>query len=554
MGDLTNDVQLRRFAGYSIFFATIVGGLLRAYSLGSQGLSHFDEGIYAISGLWPWTHQFEASQGYFSPPLFPLLIGILELIYGGPSEQACLQVSWFFGTLTIPAVWLLLRELHFQRGSIVAAWVIAVDPFHATFSRTGLTDSLFCCLLVLSLFASIRALARGGKWQICLACLLIGFTWNTKYHGFYPLILSAPFALNLGWRHGLRRLAIIGVGSFVLYLPWIIWFHVEHGYGNLIKHQAGYFQGLAALPSNLRVWCLLHGTFDWRWVLGILVAAYAVLPGATGLARSAVLFLIGFGLENCFHGRPELSFPLFFIIAVIAALTNSRTKLSAVQHLWILIWLTFLPALYTPYARLWLPADVLVLAFAGAGAWQYLPELANRRSDNLLSWWPNRLFGRVPVSILVAGAGVVLAWNVLPQQRGALGQQRDWLVGKAGYREIAKQLKLTSQDGRIPVAAYCRPPLIFYSALNGYSIRRLAQARPDQLPIAENELLVVDGMIVDSKEIEQSLKAWTPYLEVVNRWKLEPSIVTELDDTATGRLKDVDPRRYDVTVYRRKLK
>ena len=86
---------------------TVVGGVLRLWGLGRLGLVHFDEGIYAIAGLWAVSPRSLAGLDptviSYAPGGFPFLVGLAYLGLG-VSDIAAILVSIVAGTLTIPAV------------------------------------------------------------------------------------------------------------------------------------------------------------------------------------------------------------------------------------------------------------------------------------------------------------------------------------------------------------------------------------------------------------------------------------------------------------------
>ena len=63
-----------------VLILTLLGACLRISSLGSLGLSHFDEGIYALSGLWAVSPggilALDPGVIPYAPGGFPILVGI----------------------------------------------------------------------------------------------------------------------------------------------------------------------------------------------------------------------------------------------------------------------------------------------------------------------------------------------------------------------------------------------------------------------------------------------------------------------------------------------
>ena len=68
--------------------------------------------------------------------------------------------------------------------------------------------------------------------------------------GFLPLGAGAGFLADKQFVVRSIRLFLVSFLSLLLYLPWALWFHVEHGDLSLVEHQRGYFQGMKGIPSN----------------------------------------------------------------------------------------------------------------------------------------------------------------------------------------------------------------------------------------------------------------------------------------------------------------
>lgn len=96
-----------------VIVLTLVGAVLRLWSPGRLGLVHFDEGIYALAGLWSLSPrglaELDPTVISYAPPGFPVLVGLSYLVFG-VRDLAAILVSTIAGTLTIPvAAWLSRR-------------------------------------------------------------------------------------------------------------------------------------------------------------------------------------------------------------------------------------------------------------------------------------------------------------------------------------------------------------------------------------------------------------------------------------------------------------
>ena len=95
--------RILRREGAFVAAMTAVGLLVRIWGLGRLGLVHFDEGIYAIAGLWPLRPAgLDPVVIPYAPPGFPFLAGLFDVVLG-PSDAAAILVSIMTGTLAVPA-------------------------------------------------------------------------------------------------------------------------------------------------------------------------------------------------------------------------------------------------------------------------------------------------------------------------------------------------------------------------------------------------------------------------------------------------------------------
>ena len=116
--------SLRREA-VIVALMTLVGAVLRFWGPGRLGLNHFDEGIYALAGLWIQSPKGIAGISpevvAYAPPLFPFLVG-LSYTFLGVSDVSAILVSQVCGVLTIPAVaWVGRRTFGPGAGAAAAA-------------------------------------------------------------------------------------------------------------------------------------------------------------------------------------------------------------------------------------------------------------------------------------------------------------------------------------------------------------------------------------------------------------------------------------------------
>ena len=518
-----------------VILVTLLGAGIRFWGITQMGMSHFDAGIYAQSGLWPWTGAFHFQQGYYSPPLYPLLIGVVNFLAGGPVDWAGTLISVLAGTALIPVCWWTGRSWFGPGAGLLTAFLVSIDGLQIIFSRVGLTDELFTLFFVAGLAAVRSAIDHGGWRRILLTGLLVGLAWNTKYNGFLPLALGAGFLFDHPFVRRATRLALTSLVSLTLYLPWALWFHVEHGYQTLIAHQRGYFHGLTGAAGN---WAeFLHDmdivatpTLGIGIILLLLTTARSIR--GWGLLALAILGLIASAIE--LFGWPWMIWlPLAYFGAWRAEKWSRRFG-----FIWILTWLLILPALYTPYLRLWLPTEAVVLLLASAG----LVELADLKGcpSNAESRQDGRLIQWLPVTI-----GLFLVLFLLPL--GASARFRFWLETSYRPHEGYKQKGLEhinyeflSFEG-IHVFSLARPPLNYLLQRSLEELRSLKNPSTKEMfvlsgdPLNLNEIgpdsvLVVDRTLLDTPSFQSTFDAAMGRMNHQVLGPIDPDVVTLLDD------------------------
>jgi 4-amino-4-deoxy-L-arabinose transferase-like glycosyltransferase len=127
-----------------VVMVTLMGACLRFWPIGRLGLTHFDEGIYALASTWSLTPRglggLDPSLISYAPPGYPILGGLLYAILGR-SDSAMILVSQLAGIATIPVVAWLGRRTFGPGAGFVSAVFCALSGPHIAFSRMALTDA-----------------------------------------------------------------------------------------------------------------------------------------------------------------------------------------------------------------------------------------------------------------------------------------------------------------------------------------------------------------------------------------------------------------------------
>ncbi len=516
---------------------TLVGAVLRFWNPQRLGLNHFDEGIYALAGLWSLSPKGLAGISpeliAYAPPLYSILVGIAYLLSGGPSDLAAIFVSQVAGVATIPIVgWLGWRTFGPGAGAMAASLAALSGP-HIVFSRMALTDSTFLLTWALALVLGSRFLEKPGAIRAIVFGASVGLAQNAKYNGVLAGVIVAASAV---WglvrpTSGGRRQSLRAVGFGVLaalvaaavYWPWYRFVEAQPGgYAALTRHHRGYLDGPGSWPGHLKAQIdqavilsgSLWGSISWGAV------AWPVAWIGFAVGRSSALgwrrFRLGLMVGCLALGLlPELSLWSGLALAPWLLLSD-RPGPRLVAIGWLLM--AALSPFYHPYARLMLPLHLLGWLNVAAMATQFLGEPTVILRP--------RLGPFAAAMTAVLGLAVWLHGPILSDHDGP---SRELLAPTDSLRSAVRELSAKFPTGA-GIPGLVRPPELFYAASNGLAIRRM----PDL-----SALLNVPGppgpRIIDRVQLDQesdglqALKRLSPAFQVREVFSYRLSPATRLD-------------------------
>jgi uncharacterized membrane protein len=236
---------------------TAIGGAIRAFNIGAKSL-WFDEAVVYWISREADVQQIVAAnaQGNSAPPLYVFLVRVISEI--GTNEATLRTVSWLFGTVAIPVIFMLCRHYVSKRAAFASVAILAVAPVYVEYSQQLREYSMALCVSALMLLA-YRKFKENGSWtSISLVMATFGIGILVQYGlGLLVLALNLAFLLEEVWfnrsTEKLRKW-ILGQG-FVLLIVAFVWSStLRHqfsvgGFGHVAR---GYFQGpILALPAFL---------------------------------------------------------------------------------------------------------------------------------------------------------------------------------------------------------------------------------------------------------------------------------------------------------------
>jgi len=144
----------------------------------------------------------------------------------GLSHWTIKAASGALGVVTLPAVYLLGREVHSREVGIYTAAMLAVSHWHVILTRMGYRLSVMPLLVALALWAWLRARRTGGRHWYALGGLLVGLGLHS-YNAFMiapawiaMLILGERLRDRTAWpRERLEGLALLLIVMLYVALP-----------------------------------------------------------------------------------------------------------------------------------------------------------------------------------------------------------------------------------------------------------------------------------------------------------------------------------------------
>jgi 4-amino-4-deoxy-L-arabinose transferase-like glycosyltransferase len=534
-----------------VVILTLAGAVLRIWSLGHLGFTHFDEGIYALAGLWSVSPRglqgFDPSCIAYAPPGYPILVG-LSYLFLGVSDTPAILVSIVCGTATVPVVaWLSRRTFGGGAGAVAAAFA-AFSGAHTAFSRMALTDAAFLLALLLAFGQGQRFLEEPRATRALWLGLSVGIAQLFKYNGWMAGAFVAVAALLglLAWRNAEGRRtsgAIWGWGvlamlvAAVAYLPWFQFVESHGGYRALLAHHRAYMNGVSRWVGNWSVQLdmarVLAGDTLWRGGAGIAAALGMSITFGQVKWRplqwpQLMTQTVGLASIALFP-----NFGWWASLAWIALLATTRAlEKSAAALLLAVGWLSLsiLTPFYRPYARLWLPLD--------AFAWIVLGGVFVPVGRGLGAVLAVGLFAKRAWLKSLLGWTLVWVWAL-----GILAASLPWLDAKPhpGLLRPSDSLRVACRAirGSLPssineLRLYARPAAVFYLSLEN-RIKLYRQPSVDQVlaPSSRAAWSLLDTALLQPQGLSAQEAA-----KLSERWAVVCDVGSDL---SLPTLLDIDP-------------
>jgi mannosyltransferase len=143
-----------------------------------------------------------------TPPLYYVLAWLWAKVFGH-GEAGLRALSALFGTLAVPVAWRAARELFSPRAGLLAAALVAFNPFFVWYSQEARSYSLLVLMAALSVVFLVRALRERTRRAYGLWALTAALGLLTHYFAAFLLLPEAAWLL---WA-ARERAALTAVGA-----------------------------------------------------------------------------------------------------------------------------------------------------------------------------------------------------------------------------------------------------------------------------------------------------------------------------------------------------
>lgn len=213
------------WAGLALLAVVVLGAAFRFYHLAELpaemgcDLPHIHGNIQQIlAGEYPvFFPSWPGREGIF------FYLAALPARLFGLSHTSIKAASALVGLATLPAVYLLGREVHSREAGIYAAGLMAMAHWHVILTRIGYRLSVMPFLVALGLWAWLRAVRTGQRayYGICGLALGLGLhSYNAFMVAPVWLLLLAGAAWAAGWGSTMRR-HLAGLAFLVVVMAYV---------------------------------------------------------------------------------------------------------------------------------------------------------------------------------------------------------------------------------------------------------------------------------------------------------------------------------------------
>src|SRR4030067_2436783 len=381
-----------RLSSMLLLFIILIGTFLRLYQLGSNSL-WFDEAISVwFANESPGNIIIKQTSADVHPPFYYIVLSLWINVFGNGEFDVRL-LSAIFGILSIPLLYLIVKNLFGNQPALISALILAMSPFHIYYSQEARMYSILTFCVLLSIFFMVKMLCIGEEIKLTKKTIYysIGYVISTVAALYcHNIALLLPVAQNLFFiifwnRH--RPFLKFWIPSLltiiILWAPWTSTF---------FKQSSSVGKSFYTPPLTLESIINLFATFNngpTYWLFnGIDVGNFSLIHGR--LVLLTIIFFSLLCLTGIIYGRHNpRSLVLLLLISFVTIgtqlLISLKHSILATQTLiWASVPYIVLIALGISSIKLkWVFAltIVLIIAINSASLYKYYTEFEKERWD-----------------------------------------------------------------------------------------------------------------------------------------------------------------------------
>lgn len=168
---------------------------------------------------------------FITPPLYPIFLAFIYLIFGGENYLTTVIIQSLFGALTCVLIYLIGRKIFNTGVGILSSLYFAVYPISIWWNSFFLTETIYTFFLVFFIWYLIYSFSKN---KVSIKDLLFtGFLWGLcnlirpNILFFFPLLFL--WILLVARKNYLKYSLLIFLGMVITIAPWILYTRIVYG-------------------------------------------------------------------------------------------------------------------------------------------------------------------------------------------------------------------------------------------------------------------------------------------------------------------------------------
>jgi 4-amino-4-deoxy-L-arabinose transferase-like glycosyltransferase len=285
----------------------------------------------------------------FTPPVFPVLVAISMVLFGGLFIKALLAGVSFFGIIV--SYHFILKISNNRRIALLSSALFFLTPLVIYNALLPLIDILFAGLVILSMLAYVVFLEKGDFKTLILLAGIVAITVMTKMVGYLLIFIFVVHFILYRKEHkiGFRKLVILLALIALFLTPWTLWRSSiglnELNVGNLLLFDSGYGHISVKIESFYPSGEPMN---DIPLSLNVNVP-----PQIVNIARIAVTLLV--------YVTPLIT--LYFLYSLVKYKTHFKSRFDSLLLIWIFAFLLYFAFGFFYFGARYLIPAVLPMAY-----------------------------------------------------------------------------------------------------------------------------------------------------------------------------------------------